>query len=316
MAANLSTLNLDDLAFNMQQEYSSVVYRNDGLFLGLFQAGGLRSGESFRFPIKVSGNGSATTYSEGAALGVAGNGTTVTAVVPWSYFRCIVNVTGHARDAARGNPAAEAAIADEFADATKALIALNATTFMADSAVGVLGLVDDTSTNLHGLSRTTYAGLVSHVEPGGSAALTLAMMQNTYEALRDNSRGAVPTLIIGPVNQVTNYINVAPQQAGGGTTPINVNVWNLDGSRAIDLGANWNAIKFNGIPFLGIPDMVDTEIVFLNTRPSAWEFVMNREITLEQYAKVDDSETFVVSNACALACKQPHIQGKIEALTA
>ena len=317
MAATISSLGLATIAPLIEQQFNSVVFRNEGKeFFGLFPNIGLRGGNTYDFPIKVTGNGSAATFTEGTALPVAGQGTTVLAQSAYTHYRSVANVTGHAMDAARGLPLANAAIADELTDARLAVQDLLTNTLYADAATGLLGLVDDSTTNLHGLSRATYTALTSHVEAGGSAALSLAMMQNTWEAVRDNDRAGKPSIILMAVSMVTNYLNIAPQQASGGTTPINVNQWQLDGGRAYDLGADWNNVRFNGIPIVGLPDFVDTEVVFLDLAPGNWEYVEHRPFTIEQYAKVDDSETYVVSYSSTLALRKPRQQGKIEAVTA
>ncbi len=312
MAATTTTL----LASELQRLYGPAAYSifyNDR-FLPLFQQVGPRGGDSYRFRVETGGNGSAATFSEGDALGVAGQVTWQQAVAPWTYFRSIVQITGHSEDSAMGTEQGPEQLDYEMTNGAKALRDLMNTTYMADAATGLLGIVDDDTTAYYGLSRATYTTLQSEVNAVGGV-LTLAQLQDLYEELRDNERGARPQLILSPFNQITNYVNLQLQVG----TSTNISIFRKDagnGVSGIDYGYLESGITFCGIPWLGMPDMTDTEIVFLDTSPGNWEYVEHRPFRVTEMAKTDDSTTFQLSAAAALICRAPRQQGKLETVTA
>ncbi len=311
MAATTTTL----LASELQRIYgpmASPVFYND-YFAPLFPVT-RGAGDSYRFPIAVTGNGSASTFTEGAALGVSGQVGWVQASAPWTYFRVIPQITGHARDAAMGTALGPMQLAYEMQAAALALRDLVNTTLMADAATGILGIVDDDTTAYYGLSRATYTQLQSEVNAVGGV-LTLAQLQDLWEELRDNDRGARPSLILSPYNQITNYVNLQLQVG----TSTNVSLFRKDagaGASGVDYGYLESGITFNGIPWVGIPDFVDTEIAMLDMSPGHWELAVIRDFTVDDMAKTDDSNTFQLSYGCALICRAPRKQGKLETVTA
>lgn len=312
MAASTGTL----LASELQRLYGPAalsIFYNDR-FLPLFPVEGPRGGDSYRFRVETSGNNSAATYSEGDALPVAGQVGWQQASFAWTYFRSVVQITGHAQDSAQGTDQGPEQLDYEMMTGAKALRDLMNTTFMADSATGILGIVDNATTAYGGLSRATYTALQSSVTTVGGA-LTLPVLNDLYEFLRDNERGARPGLILSPVNQITNYVQLQLQVS----TNTNVSLFRKDagaGASGVDYGYLESGVSFCGIPWLGIPDMVDTEIVMMDVSPGNWSLIEHRPFRVDEMAKTDDSMTFQLSASAALVCRAPRQQGKLETVTA
>jgi hypothetical protein len=271
---------------------------------------GVRGGDSFRFPVAVTGNGSAATFTEGAALPVSGQVTWVQASAAWTYFRSVVKLTGHSEDSAQGTDNGPQQQDYEFTNGTLALKDLVNTTLLADAATGLLGIVDDDTTAYYGLSRATYTGLQAYVSAVGGA-LTLAEMLNMYEGVRDNDRGGLPKIVFSGFNQITNYYSL-----GAAVGANNVSARDVGQPSGVDYGYRESAVSFCGVPWVGIPDFVDTEIVMLDTAPGNWGLAVHREFRVDEMAKEDDSRTFQLSYACALICPQPQKQGKLETVNA
>lgn len=314
MAATTTTFLASELLRSAYGPWASPLFYNE-FFLPLFPKSGPKGGDAYRFKIAITGNGSATTFSEGDALGASGQVTWIQAVAPWTYFRSIVQISGHAEDAVRDTDQGAEQRDYEFMNATLALRDLQNTTYMADAATGLLGIVDDDTTALYGISRTTYTALQSAVTAVGGA-LALSNLQDMYEALRDNDRGAKPgeLLILSPLNQITNYVNLATQVSTGTT----VSLLRKDASRpgGVDYGYLESGLSFCGVPWVGIPDFVDTEIAFICTSPGCWEFVEHRLFRADLMAKTDDSETWQLSCAAALICRKTRQCGKLETVDA
>lgn len=305
------------LASELQRIYAPMatpLFYNEQFLAHFPRMPGIQGGDSFRFPIAVTGNGSAATFTEGAAVGVSGQVTWIQASAAWTYFRSIVQITGHAKDSANGTQNGPMQVDYEFTNGALAVRDLTNTTLLADAATGILGIVDDDTTNFYGIDRAVYTGLQSVVTTVGGA-LAHTHLYDLYEFLSDNDRGAVlgmgRGMVMSGFNQQTNYTSLGVPVGAN-----NISRRDVSGPSGYDIGYNPTAVGFNGMPWVSVPDFVDTEIAMLDTSPGYWGLAVHRDFTVDELSKDDDSQTFQLSTALALICKQPEKQGKLETVTA
>lgn len=269
-------------------------------------------GDSFDWRVnRATGNSSVEVYSEGQAPLAAGNQTYASPELPFVYMRCIAEVTGHARDQLRsawvdGFDAAN--LEGELMGAMEELEDLKNVTFLGSTQNGLQIAIDSTGTYA-GLNRATITDFASFETAGGAAALTIAMLRDTWEGVRDNDRGGNVQSLVGPWNQLSNYIALAQ-----GTTTANfVRHINEPGKGpSIDLGANMAQLTFNGVPFYGCADLTDTEILMLSNIQQDWKFAIQRPLDLLPYGVSDDTVARIqVSLASTPVCLNPRRQGKV-----
>lgn len=317
MATTTSSIGASDLMRLLQSRVSDVVYyHGEGgrvALFNLFEVAPVTGGDQISFPAKLQTNGSFETYVEGQDPPAAGQGTMVRATQPWTYFRTIAEVTGHTEDAARGTELGPEMVRREINDAMRALIAGVQVSFLAVSTIGLGGIID-ASLAWHGVSRTVYTATQSYVQsPAG--VLTTTHLNNVRTNMHDAPRAARISRMLSRPNQKQRYIAFAPVDAGGGAG-INVNRANMDGSRNLDLGWNWDGITFDGIPWIDMGDLANTIILGLDLSDGAWRYFPHRDFQVDELAKVRDSRIFQMSHAGALVCYEPRKQFKIDTLTA
>lgn len=268
-----------------------------------------QGGDSFDWRIvRGTGNSSAEVYSEGQAPLAAGNQTYASPGLPYVYMRVLAQVTGHARDQQRSSWIDETdAMQSEIMGALEELEDLKNVTFLGSAQNGLQIAIDATGTYAE-LNRATVTDFVSFETAGAAGALTIGMMRDTWEGIRDNDRGGNVEAIIMPWNQTSNYVALAQ-----GTTTANfVRHVNEPGKGpSIDLGANFSGLSFNGIPIYGCADLTDTEILMLSNIKSTWRFAQQRPIEFKPYGSSDDSDTVQVSLATTPVCLNPRTQGKV-----
>lgn len=318
MATTTTTIGSSDLLRILQQRVADHVYyhgEKGPSIMGLAPVGPVTGGTVYEFPTKVSTNGSAATFSEGDDPAVSGQGVTLRATAPWTYFRAMAEISGHVEDDANGTALGPELVRREFEDAMRALMAFVKRAFLANSTIGLVGLIDDSTTNWHGHSRATYPALVSHVEAGGSATLSATMLSNVREAVEDAPYeiDASNIVIVSRPNIRNDYLALAPQQPSGGTTPINVNRADISGPRTFDIGWMSNGISWNGSPWITMTELAATLVLGIDR--STLEYIPHRDWRVDEMAKVRDSRIFQYSHAGALASYRPRGNWKIEALT-
>lgn len=274
---------------------------------------------AYRWKVQRStGNSSVEVFTEGQAPLSAGSQSYVEAVQPWSYFRAIVSVTGHAMDFLGSHylgeaVAGESALRGELPGAIAEIDDLVNTTLLGSGTTGLLNAIESTGTYA-GLARATYSDWQSYEEAGAGGALTIAMLENTHEALRDNDRGARTfSAILMPENQRTNYATLVG--AGASTSLVR---YIADGAAPkLDAGYDDVGLSFHNIPIIGVPDMTDTEIAFITDAKAdqpgeGWYFVTIRPIVEKELAVTDDTyKSIQISTGCTLAGRNPRKQGKV-----
>lgn len=278
--------------------FVDAVFRNNS-FLQYFGAPSDTGGDTnVRWKVNSAGNDSVETFNEGDGQPDAGNQSYVSAAVPPQYFRAMLQITGHARDALRS--AWFNSIAEETLQAMRDIIDLITTTFM--SGTNGLETMVDSSTTYAGIARGS-AGYHESTETAVSAALSVEDLEDLLETIEDNDKGGKPTHIFGPRNQVTNFSRLSG-------TPY---VQNGDPN---DKGQHLISTSFAGRPFIGLPDFTNTVIAMLDMRPGHFMMKVHRPWSVKDMGPSGDSDVMQLSYACIPICKQPKFQGKLTGVTA
>lgn len=316
MATTTTAIGASDLMRLLQNRISDVVYyhgeRGRVALFNMFEVAPVTGGDQISFAAKLQANGSFETYVEGQDPPVAGQGTSVRATQPWTYFRTIAEITGHTDDAARGTDLGPELVRREINDAIRALIAGVQVSFLAASTIGLVGIIDATLA-WHGVNRATYTATQSYVQsPAG--VLATSHLENIRTNMHDAPRMARIAMYLSRPNQKQRYIAFAPQQASGAGN-INVNRANLDGSRRLDIGWDWDGIGFDNAPWMTMGDLANTVVLGLDLSDGAWRYFPHRDFQVDELAKVRDSRIFQMSHAGALVCYEPRRQCKIDTLT-
>jgi hypothetical protein len=280
-----------------QPGFVEAVYRNNSL-LGLFPAPeGAVGDTNVRWKVNSSGQ-TPEIFTEGQAQPVAGNQTYTNAAVAWNYFRGMVQVTGHAKDALQS--AWLPAVEEEMTLLMQDIIDLITTTTMS-GANGLETMVDST---------TTYAGIArgaaaywESTETAVSGALATSDLQDIDEAIRDNDKGGNPGLILCPWNQNTNIYRLTG-------TPF------VQQGPVTDKSPGMLVQSFNGSNIVPLGDFANTVIMFLDMTPGKWAHVVIRDFEVKDMGPSGDSDVMQVSTGRILINKSPKLDGKLTGVTA
>lgn len=267
-----------------------------------------------RWAVHRTGNTSFTTMTEGDPAPTAGQQGWVEALVPWTWFHGTVSVSGVAAAQIRGGSTAgfPDLLSKSLADGIKDLNDTINTTFLGTTASGT-GILDiiDSATTYAGLSRVTYTDWGSY-EDTVSGALTLAVMQNMAEGIRDNDRAGRLTLIASRTNQISNYQNLA----GASNTLANISRIVMTGP-GVDFGAPRERTAFEGAPWIELYDIANTVVLGLDTTPGNWEFVeASTGVQVDPLGRTRFYDDLHVVWGGALVCYNPRKQGKATGVTA
>lgn len=278
--------------------FNEAVFRNNSL-MSLFNWTESPGDTAHRWKLNSAGNDSVEVFTENGVQPAAGNQTWVNAALPWTYFRGMAQVTGHARDALRSRWID--AIDEEFTLLRADLVDLITTSFMY-STYG-LELAVDFGAAYAGITRNGAAGYFESTETDVAGAISTDDLLNLMETIRDNDKGGQPDVILVPHNQATRIYNLA-----GPHTIFNAN--------PSDKAPGLMSQTFNNIPIVALPDWTDTVAMALDRRPGNWGAKIHRPFSVKEMAPVNDSDVYQVSWAGCLACHQPKFQGKLTGLTA
>lgn len=290
------------------------VYRNNQL-LGL-TVGGRRvfperdSGgdTAVRWKVAMTANTSTEVFTEGGIQPAAVAQAWTTAAQAFTYFRAMVQITGHAEDAMRSNYVDGLALEFELAEAD--IRDLMTTSFLG-STYGLELIVAKTGTYA-GIARGSAAYWESTVTTL-SGALTYAAMLDLHETCRDNDKGGVIGLWLVPHNQLSNYVYLigAPNAENSSYT-----VQMGRGAGGVDLGYNVNGVACMGAPMVPLGDMTNETILGLDIGPGNWELVIHRRMGLKNMAPSGDSNLWQVSTASAIIGRHPMLSAKLATVTA
>jgi hypothetical protein len=277
-------------------------FRNNSLlqhFPGPTDTGG---DTAFRWKINSTGNDSVEIFTEGANQPVAGYQNIVNAAVSPVYFRFMLEVTGHARDALRSQWFDQ--LGAEMELGREDLVDLMTTSFMG-STYGIELSVDSTS-SYAGITRTATSHYAA-TETAIGRSIAASDIMDILETMRDNDKGSKigpgNGLILCPLNQATN-------------------IYRLEGVPAVqyigdaDKAPNLHTQTFARIPIVGLPDWTNTVICYLDMSPGHWVLAQHRPWTVHDQGRSGDADIFQVSWAGQLINKMPHWDGKHTGVTA
>lgn len=220
-------------------------------FLRLFRSIGPKADDTYKLKVITASNSSPTVTADTGAYPGAQATTYASAEFAWVTVYTTYGITDESKRSI--GPDLETSLVDGFGDEADALGQnrdLFETTFMADAATGLLGLVDDDSTAWGGINRGVSTTLQSLVVAGGSAALTHAMLTQGDLTVRNAPYGGKPELLLSSVTQKRRYIEAlldGPQSQVGGKG---------------DASYDFDLVGYGGKPWVAIPDFVESEIVF------------------------------------------------------
>lgn len=294
----------------VHQEISDAVFRNSE-FLPLFRQIGPVGGSTYDVKVVTAANSSAQVYTEDQAVPSPGYQQTITAAASWKHVRVFDRVTGHLRrqlNSSWDSPAWPGAYGGSNFEAEKAkedLVDLVNTTFLANATYGLVGIVDDDTTNYYDQSRSTYTALKSYVKTA-SAALSAALMNRLVHETYNAPYGGKLEAILMPPAQARKYsalVEGKVQVTGMG-----------------DIAGSGPAMlpPWGRIPCFEVRDLSATVIIGLSGMDSSWFFAIHEAapggIDILPYGVTADAKINQYSTAGALICTQPNRQGKLETL--
>lgn len=264
-----------------------------------------------KWNLQVSGNDSAEEFVEGQGIGLAGTpGYREASLTTPVYVRTIAQTTGHVRDQQARGGYYEEPIKRALDDATIALYKAFDDKLLGSTVDASLAAVVDATTTHAGIDPgvvTEWASLETAV--GG--ALTAAVLETMWLALKDAPRGANPDVILSGLTQRKRYCELV----GIGATGARV-VPRTELGQAIDLGVtNTASVSFNGCGWDAVRGMTATELYMLDLAGGGFEVRMQRDLEVQPLAKVDDSERWQVSLAYVVKVTNRRKHGKLTALT-
>jgi len=302
--------------------WEEILYKNYwlGLTIGgrpLFEPHSMNGDNNYRWKVHVSG-GTPSTFSEGDAAAAPGVQLYVNAAVAAVYFTQTVRVSGHLRDAARGAALYSGlpVIDQEFTLAMEDMRDLIGTTFLGATNSGLEVAVDST-TAYAGLNRATYTNWGS-TETALSGALSRTHLIDQMEFARDNEKGSSigrsgNGIVLAPVNQCSNYIRLTGEV--GGTTPgIRFEAGLFP--NGFDVSPSFDGLRIMGVPMIGIPDMLDTIIVGMDTRPGKNLLCTCRDFTVRGPVIMGDDDEYYITWAGMIVDKNPKYDWKSTGVTA
>ncbi len=256
MATTVTLAN--DIGVIVGSELFQGFFRNDSFF-SLFPQRQAPADTNYRWHVLTAGL-TGTLKAEGDAFSAAQATTNSRAVLGYHLHDATVSISDDLRAALGPNNSNSywQSLAAEVVQARKAVQQAIMTRWLgAVAGTDGLGIAVDAG-------ATTYAALVHNAIQGwGSVstavggAMTYAVMDDQMETLRDDPHAAKCNLILMPENQITNYTRLA----GPGVRQTFMQVGG-NGANNFDLGPT-GIQSFSGVPIVGVPEMTNTEIYFL-----------------------------------------------------
>lgn len=229
----------------------------------------------------------------------------VHASVDWTYFRSMVQVTGHARDAMRSAYARQDTAGGpmdlELLQAARDITDLMNTTYLG-ATYGLTNAVSATGTYA-GITRgaaTYFESLVTAV----NRDLEMTDLLDAFEALEDNDRGGKSFVVVCPLNQRTRLFQLSPPAGMKVTQPGNVTAGFYD---QLLLG-KW--------PVLAIGDLDDSTLVILENSNGNNFMRVIRPFEAKEMSPSGDSDIVQLSTGNAWGVRHPKVSAKLTGLSA
>lgn len=278
--------------------FVDALFRNNSLF-NMFSWREAVGDTAYRWKLHSTGNDSVEIFTEGQGQPDAGVQGFVNAAVSWTYFRGMLQITGHARDALKSNWINH--IDEEATMLRRDLVDLITTSFMG-STYG-LELAIDYGSAYAGITRNGSAGYFESTETAVGAGVQTTDLQDLEETINNVEKvGKVGVIICGR-NQTTRIYNL-----GGPHVIYNQNV--------SDKAPGMNAQTFNGIPIVWLPDWSTTVIMMLDTTPEEWAPMQIRGFSVKEMGPTGDADRLQLSWGGALCPKNPKKSGKLTGCSA
>jgi hypothetical protein len=287
--------------------FEKAVHRNDSFF-GLFPPwepppGNPGPGDTaYRWKLNSAGNDSVEIFTEGQNQPAAGEQTFVNAAVSWTYFRGMLQFTGHAIDALGSHWIDHEE--EESNLIIEDVVDLMTTSFMGSSNSGLEVSVDQTAAYA-GITRNGAAGYFEATETTVGGNLTWQDLRDLQETVRDNDKSGRPSVWLCSFNQESNIYSLTGQ-------PSIKQIGDADPSPNM-IGR----VMVGGLPVIPLPDFSNTVIMLLDMRPGKFRKVQIRPFSVKEMAPSGDSDVFQVSwGGAAPVNRMPKYDGKLQTVTA
>jgi len=300
---------------NVQGSVVDLLFRKTDLFNLLRQAGRVQDGQGpspFKWNVAYSG-GTAEIFTEGQALPAVTKQSYAQASLDAFYARGLFSVTGHVKD-----NMAKGGFYDDPASVEQALMQSDVLKKIEDELVGstqdrgIAAIIDATGTYA-GLSQSTYSAWASE-ENGSISTLDIADLEDLYEELVSAAggssvpRGATPTHVLMPPNQVTNYgRTIGPAATSGGVFRINSNT-------GFDAGLVRSTMSFQGMPVVQVSGITTTEAYMVDINDMT--LLVHRDLRIDPVLGNPEEEIYQVSTAVCLKVEHRNWHGKLTGITA
>lgn len=275
-------------------------FRNDQ-FLGLFGEKRPSMGDTaYRWKIHDSGNNSVEIFTEGSGQPTAGVQSFQNAAVSWTYFRGMVQITGHVIDALKSRWI-------DHQDAEVVLLMNDITDLMTTSFMGAtygLELAVDYGSSYAGITRNGSAGYFEATETAQDARITTDGLIDLQETCRNADKGQKgPAAWIMNLNQESNIYRLQGPHV-------------IQNSNPADKAPGLTRQTFNGEPIYAMPDWSTTVIARIDRNPGHIVLVEHRPFSVKNMAPAGDSDIWQFSWAGALPNHNPRFDGKLTGCTA
>lgn len=275
-------------------------------------------GSTINRKMHYAGNTSVGTYDEGDAIGAPGSQSYLTALWPEKHYKVVIQITGHARDYLRDG-SAEAAFFDQISMETEKAfqdlvhaVSLDMLGAGTTAPIGIQGIVDSAGT-VAGINRSTYTWFQSYESAGSSIVISTTDLNSAMYQSQDSTYAGQVNEIWTSWKQMYKY-RESIGNAGVANGPVRVMMPNGAGELALNAGAVTDRA------FLGPNEIKPkrnlTNSIWLGlTKPDFFIGKM-REWKVDQLAKVDDSDKFLITGSFGLGCDNPKRSWKLTGYTA
>jgi hypothetical protein len=263
----------------------------------------LGGAEPYVWSLVTANNSTAERFTEGQALPAGTRRGFVNPSVNAFYWREVVRVTGRAADIARNNGYVEAnLLQSEQQNATLNMLYVMEQDLLGSTVnLGLPSIIDDTA-SYGGVNPGTYTVHASKVSTGvgNQSAATLA---DHYEAITSPPYNTVPTDILMPPNQITNYTGIAGLHGGTAVTRMM-----LPATQGYDVGVPIESASYQGHPIRRIRNATSTETLWVNLNDVT--IGVQRDIEYLPLAQTADDTVGQVSFAGLVIVKNRRLHSK------
>ncbi len=301
MAQILTTSNAENTIREAYRPgFEEGLWRN-GEFLPLIEKKASFGDTSWRWKVHTEGNDSVEIFSEGEAQPIAGVQAFENAAVSFNYFRVMVHVTGHAKDALRSRWIDH--IDAEASMAQTDLLDLMNTSFMGGTYG--LELAVDYGSAYAGITRSGSASYFESTETAVSDSLSTDSMIDLQETCRDADKASKgPGVWLMSMNQGSNLYRLQGPHV-------------ISNSNPSDKVTGLTRQTFNGEPVVELRDWTSTVIVRLDMSPGKNQIIEQRPFSvLEMGPSGDSAGIYQFSWAGCFADHNPRFDGKLTGVTA